>query len=222
MTKNLITAVIFDLDGVIVFTDKYHYKSWKMLADRMGWDFDETLNHRLRGIPRLASLQVILDHNGIEASDSEKAEYAGMKNDFYRKMLQEELNRADMYSGVMDFLDALRARNIRLALCSSSKNARAVLRKLRLEKYFQAVVSGNDIEHAKPDPQIFLAGACKLEVEPEQCLVFEDAQAGIEAASAAGMNVVGVGDPRSAPGADKYITDYECIDIDDMLRTGNV
>ncbi len=222
MAENRIDAVLFDLDGVLVFTDKYHYRSWKMLAERMGWQFDESLNHRLRGIPRRASLQVVLDFNRVQADSAQKSQYAGMKNEFYLQMLRSELDRSDMYPGVLEFLETLRARGVSLALCSSSKNARTVLDRLDLNGYFQAVVAGDEVKAAKPAPEIFLLGASKLGVDPGRCLVFEDAGSGIRAAQAAGMNVIGVGDPHSAPGAEVYITRYDSIDIDAMLVSGSV
>ncbi len=211
-------AVLFDLDGVIVFTDKYHYRSWKALTDKMGWDYSEKLNHQLRGIPRKASLQVILDHNNIEPEEEKKHEYAAFKNDIYQDMLKHELNRDDMYPGVLDFLDSLRERELKLGLCSSSKNARLVIKKLAIENYFEAVVCGNDVERAKPHPQIFLLGAEKLGIAPDQCIVFEDAEAGIEAAHAAGMMAIGVGDEESVPNAKKRITSYNQINIDSMIK----
>ncbi len=217
MKEYRIKAVLFDLDGVLVFTDKYHYRSWCMLAAEMGWDFDEKLNHKLRGIPRMASLQVVLDHNRVRAGEPEKIKYATMKNDFYLQMVRDELDRSDMYPGAPGFLEKLSGRNVKLALCSSSKNARMVIRKLGIDDYFQAVVSGKDIEFAKPHPQVFLKGAEMLQVEPRRCVVFEDAEAGIKAARAAGMKAIGVGDADSVPGADERIKNYDQVDVEALL-----
>ncbi len=222
MADRAIEAVLFDLDGVIVFTDRYHRKSWEILAGRNGWKFSEDISRKLRGIPRMASLQVLLEYNGIDANDVQKAVFAGIKNDLYRQMLREELNRGDLYPGVLELLAALRSRTIKTALCSSSENAREVIKRLAIEDFFDAVVSGCDIEAAKPDPEIFLLGAQKLQAEPDKCLVFEDAEAGILAAKAAGMQTIGVGKDYCVPGADDHVRNYDAIDIDRMLKTGRV
>jgi len=207
-----ISGLLFDLDGVIVFTDKYHYLGWKRLADEMGWHFNEELNHQCRGIPRLASLQVILDHNKVDLPDTEKERLAGIKNGYYKELLK-EINQDDVYPGAVPFIDSLKAAGFRLAICSSSRNALPVLEALELVHYFDAVITGNDIERPKPDPEIFLKGAQALDLAPPQCLVFEDAEAGVEAAHAAGMPCIGVGQPERLPSAKWHVTDYSRIDI---------
>lgn len=217
--KRQIKAVLFDLDGVVVFTDKYHYLAWKKLADEQGWEFDEEVNNGCRGVPRMASLQVILDHNGVALAEDEKVALATRKNEYYKELL-DGIGEDDLYPGVVDFLEALREEGVRLGLCSSSKNALTVLRALDLEKYFEAVVTGNDITRAKPDPQIFLLGAGKLRVPPFHCIVFEDAPSGVAAGLAAGMKVIGVGSPGLLTEAPECIDDYAAIDIGAMLDTG--
>ncbi|MFW6119069.1 MAG: beta-phosphoglucomutase [Planctomycetota bacterium] len=217
--EHQIRAVLFDLDGVIAFTDRYHYRGWKRLADEEGWDFDEELNHQLRGIPRLASLQVILDHNGIEASKEEKKAYADRKNSYYQEQLT-EMDESDLYPGALELLDRLEAEGVRLGLCSSSKNAPTVLEALELTDRFDAIVTGNDITKAKPDPQVFLLAAEQMGIPPFHCLVFEDAESGIEAALAAGMKAIGVGPRRVLPNAPECITDYDEIDIEALLDAG--
>lgn len=219
--RRAIQTVLFDLDGVIVFTDRYHYLAWKQLADEQGWKFDEQVNHAMRGIPRMASLQVILDHNGIAASDDEKAAWAERKNEYYKQLLA-GINQEDVYPGVVDFLRALKGRDVRLGLCSSSKNARTVLDALGLTPYFDAVVTGDDFQRAKPDPEVFLLGAAKLRTPPFHCLVFEDAPAGVQAALAAKMKCVGVGPAAGLPEAAECIERYEEIDIDALLDSGRV
>jgi beta-phosphoglucomutase len=214
-----IQAALFDLDGVICFTDKYHYLSWKLLADERGWDFDEELNHRLRGIPRMASLQVILDHNGVELSAEEKETCCAAKNAYYHELIQ-EMGQEDLYPGVARFLRALRREGVRLGLCSSSGNAALVLDRLGLTPLFGAVVTVHDVERAKPAPDLFLRAAARLGVAPERCVVFEDAEAGVEAARAAGMAVVGVGPPEAMPGAPVCIQDYAEVDVEGLLETG--
>lgn len=216
--RQLIRAALFDLDGVVVFTDKYHYLGWKRLADEQGWAFDEQVNHLCRGIPRLASLQVILDHNRITLPAAEKERLANVKNEYYKELLA-TITSADVCPGVLGFLDALARRDVPLGLCSSSKNAGAVLDALRLTKYFRTVVTGHDIQRAKPHPEIFLKGAAGLAVAPFFCVVFEDAESGVAAALCAGMHCVGVGTPELLPNAPATITDFSTIDLACLLAS---
>ena len=217
--KHIIRGALFDLDGVVVFTDKYHYLGWKRLADEQGWSFDEELNHQLRGIPRLASLQVILDHNGVTLSDEEKEAHAGRKNDYYKESLQ-GINESDLYPGVVGCLTRLKAEGVKLGLCSSSRNAMTVLERLDLARLFDVVVTGHDFERAKPDPEIFLLGADRLGIPPFHCIVFEDAYSGVEAGLGAGMKVIGVGSKEVLPNAPEVIQDYSEIDVPALLDTG--
>ncbi|MFW6303317.1 MAG: beta-phosphoglucomutase, partial [Candidatus Sumerlaeota bacterium] len=219
MIHHQIRAVLFDLDGVVVFTDKYHYLGWKKLADDMGWEFDEEINHQLRGIPRIASLEVMLRHNGVEMPMEEKKRLANQKNEYYKELLK-NISADDLYPGIIDFLESLKSAGVAMGLCSSSKNAQTVLDALDLSQYFGAVVTGNDIVNAKPDPEIFLKGAKGLAIPPFHCVVFEDAESGVEAALAAGMKCIGVGKPELLPSAAETITDYADIDIEAMLDSG--
>ena len=215
-----IKAALFDLDGVIVFTDKYHYLAWKKLADEQGWDFDEQVNNRLRGIPRLASLEEILKHNQIELPMEEKMILMERKNQYYVKLL-EQINENDVYPGVVDFLKKLRAKGIRISLCSSSKNALLVLNSLGIADLFDEIVTGADIKNAKPDPEIFLLGAKRLNMPAFHCVVFEDAKAGIEGAKAAKMKTVGVGNREETEKlADQFIERYDEIDVETFLESG--
>jgi beta-phosphoglucomutase len=216
-----IDAALFDLDGVIAFTDKYHYLGWKRLADDEGWDFNETLNHQLRGVSRMQSLQVILDHNGVELSEEEKTRLADRKNGYYRELLG-HINKDDLYPGALDFVSALRERNVKTALASGSRNAMVVVESLGLGDYFDAFVTGHDLERSKPDPQIFQLSAERLGVPPERCVVFEDAESGIEAGLAAGMYCVGVGEADRLPNAEQTFTDYEDIDVDALIETAKI
>ena len=213
--------MLFDLDCVVVFTDKYHYLSWKKLADEKGWEFDEKINHACRGMPRLASLQVILDHNKVDLPQNEKERLTSLKNEYYKDLIK-QINEDDLYPGVIDFLEKLKKEGVRLAICSSSKNAMTVLNALDLTKYFDAVVSGNDIKNPKPDPEIFLKGAELLNIHPVHCLVFEDAESGVEAARAAKMKCIGVGTPELLPNAHEHVTDYSEIDLQALLDAGRV
>lgn len=216
MTK-IIKGILFDLDGVVVFTDKYHYLGWKRLADVMGWEFDEEVNHACRGVPRLASLRVILDHNGVELAKEEMERLADIKNAYYKDLLK-QINYKDLYPGVVPFIGRLRGSGFKLAICSSSRNAQPVLQALGLDKFFDAVITGKDIVNPKPDPEIFLKGAAALGLEPSECLVFEDAESGVEAAHRAGACCIGIGDPKRLPGTVKCVTDYTLIDIGEFYQ----
>ena len=185
-------AVIFDLDGVVVYTDAYHYKAWKKLSDDEGWAFDESLNDQLRGVSRMASLQVILDHNGIDLPEEKKVELATRKNEDYRAFLA-QIDETALVDGALDFIRALRERNVKIGLGSSSKNAMMVLEKLGIDALFDTIVTGKDISRSKPDPEIFVKGAERLGVEPAETFVFEDAVSGVDAAQAGGMVAVGFG-----------------------------
>lgn len=188
-----IKAIIFDLDGVIVSTDKFHYQAWKQIADSLGIPFDEKMNYRLRGVSRRESLERILEgYSGAPLTEREKEKLAEQKNDIYRKMLQ-QMTPEDVAPEVRETLRILRERGYRTALGSSSKNAKFILEKTELTNAFDAVSDGTNITKSKPDPEVFLKAAEFLKEQPEYCLVVEDAKAGIEAANAAGMKAVAVG-----------------------------
>lgn len=188
-----IKAIIFDLDGVIVSTDKFHYQAWKQIADSLGIPFDEKMNYRLRGVSRRESLERILEgYSGAPLTEREKEKLAEQKNDIYRKMLQ-QMTPEDVAPEVRETLRILRERGYRTALGSSSKNAKFILEKTELTNAFDAVSDGTNITKSKPNPEVFLKAAEFLKEQPEYCLVVEDAKAGIEAANAAGMKAVAVG-----------------------------
>jgi beta-phosphoglucomutase len=187
-------AVVFDLDGVICHTDMYHYRGWKSVADDLGVPFDETVNNRLRGVSRMESLDIILEaYEGEPLSDERKVELATIKNARYREMLG-ELSPADLDPSVRVTLDDLRSRGLKLAIGSSSKNARFILDRIGLGTYFDEISDGTNISRSKPDPEVFLKAAEYLGIDPAKCVVIEDAVAGIEAGEAAGMYTVSVGD----------------------------
>ena len=187
-------AVIFDLDGVICFTDEYHYRAWKTMADDMGIPFDRTINNRLRGVSRMASLDIILEkYSGPALSDEDKVKLAEKKNDLYRTSLG-EMSPADLPAEVKETLDALRERGLKLAIGSSSKNTPFILGQIGLSGYFDAVSDGNNITRSKPDPEVFLKAAEMLGIAPDRCLVIEDAVSGAEAGHAGGMKVACLGD----------------------------
>ena len=212
-------AMLFDLDGVVVFTDKYHYLAWKELSDENGWSFSEEINHGCRGVPRMESLEVILRHNQVELTAEQKEAFADRKNRRYVELLQ-QIDPSDICPGVVAFLQSLRNRGLKIGLCSSSRNAKLVLENLGLMQWFDAVVTGDEISKAKPDPEIFLTGACRLGVDPADCVVFEDAPAGVDAALAAGMHCVGVGSPELLKTAPTTIQDYSEIDLEALIQTG--
>ncbi len=194
-------AVIFDLDGVIVSTDGFHYRAWKAMADNEGIYFDETINNRLRGVSRMESLEIILEKATKTYTPEEKEAMATAKNDIYRESLV-QLTPDDILPGVMDMLTTLRGMGIKLAIGSSSKNTRVILKQIGLGDYFDAVADGNQIKNSKPDPEVFLLAAKLLGIDPADCVVVEDAYAGIDAAKAGGMKAVGVGDASKYEKAD--------------------
>lgn len=187
-----IKAVIFDLDGVIVSTDEYHYKAWQQLADEEGIYFDRKINERLRGVSRLHSLEIILEKANRAYGEKEKRLLSERKNGYYRALLV-DLTEADILLGVRELLKKLGELGLKTAIGSSSKNASFILEKIGLKDAFEAIVDGNAITKSKPHPEVFLRAAELLEVTPAECVVIEDAQAGIDAALAAGMRAVGVG-----------------------------
>lgn len=186
-------GIIFDLDGVICHTDNYHYQAWKALADELGIYFDEEINKRLRGVSRMESLEIILEKSSITYSDSEKEKLADKKNEIYKKLL-ENITPDDLSKEVMDTLLELRKRKILLAIGSSSKNAKLILEKLGLLDFFDAICDGNDIKKSKPDPEVFVKAASMIDVSVSECIVVEDASAGIEAAHKGGMKAVAIGE----------------------------
>lgn len=187
-------AIVFDLDGVICHTDKYHYLGWKSVADDLGIPFDETVNNRLRGVSRMESLEIMLEpYAGEPLSDERKVELATIKNDRYRVMLA-EMSPADLDPSVRATLDDLRSRGLKLAIGSSSKNAKFILERIGLGTYFDEISDGTNISRSKPDPEVFLKAAEYLGIDPAKCVVIEDAVAGIEAGEAAGMYTVSIGD----------------------------
>lgn len=195
---NRITAVIFDLDGVICSTDEYHYRAWKQLADELHIPFDRTVNNRLRGVSRMASLEIVLEqYHGPVLSGEQKTKLADHKNAMYRESLK-AMTPADLSKEVKDTLDALRSKGYLLGIGSSSKNTPFILERIGLAHYFDAVVDGNQISHSKPDPEVFLKAAEALSKAPEQCLVVEDAVSGAEAGHAGGFCVACVGDASRA------------------------
>lgn len=188
-----LNGIIFDLDGVLVHTDEFHYKAWKQLADRLRIPFDRQINNRLRGVSRMASLEIILEGTDRIFSDEEKLSMTEEKNAAYCELL-ETMSPGNVSPEVVETLSKLKKRGIRLAVGSSSKNAGFILKQTGLDIWMDAVSDGNNITRSKPDPQVFLMAADMLALPPAQCAVVEDAWAGIDAALAGGFLAVGIGD----------------------------
>ncbi len=202
-----IKACIFDLDGVIVDTAKYHYLAWKALADKLGFEFTKEHNERLKGVSRMDSLEILLEIGGVSLSQEEKEKYAAEKNTLYVSFI-EQMKPDEILPDVRLFLQELKREGVKISLGSASKNALMILEKLDLVPLFDAIVDGRHISKAKPNPEVFLRGAQELGEEPANCVVFEDAVAGVQAAKNAGMACVGIGDPKTLCKADIVIPGF--------------
>lgn len=187
-----IKAVIFDLDGVIVSTDDYHYQAWKVLADELNIPFNRQINERLRGVSRKESLEIILEKSDKAYSEEQINVFLEKKNNIYREKLN-SLSEQDLLPGVREVIDYLKEHNIPIAIGSSSKNTPKILELIDMDKTFNVVIDGNRISRSKPDPEVFLKAAKGLDIKPNGCLVIEDAEAGVNAGIAAGMTVLAVG-----------------------------
>lgn len=207
-------AIIFDLDGVICHTDEYHYQAWKQMSDELGVYFDREINNRLRGVSRMDSLEIILErYDGPALSDADKAALAEQKNTLYRANLA-RMTPNDLPDEVKQTLEALRARGLRLAIGSSSKNTPFILERIGLAGYFDAISDGNNITHSKPDPEVFLKAAEFLGLPSGACLVVEDAVSGAQAAHAGGFRAACVGDAAQAGAGDYNLNRIsELLDI---------
>lgn len=186
-------GILFDLDGVICYTDQYHYRAWKTVADRLDIYFDEAINNRLRGVSRMESLEIILERYDGVLIDAQKVELATEKNEIYKRLLS-DMTPADLPEAVRKTLPILRERGFALAIGSSSRNTQFILSRIGLEGFFDAVSDGNNITRSKPDPEVFLKAAQYLSLAPAECLVVEDAKAGIDAAIAGGFDSAAMGD----------------------------
>lgn len=204
----MIKGIIFDLDGVIVHTDRYHFAAWKQLAHELGYTLEEDVNRRLRGVSRMDSLNIVLEnYKGAVLPDREKEALADRKNEIYQNYL-ERMTPAEVSDNVRTTLAELRRRGYKIALGSSSKNAGIILKKTDLEKAFDAISDGNNIARSKPDPEVFLKAAEFLGLSPEECIVVEDAYAGIDAAKAGNMQAVGIGEAYCYERADYRIKEF--------------
>lgn len=215
-----IKACLFDLDGVIVDTAKYHYLAWKRLAQELGFGFTKEDNERLKGVSRMESLNILLEIGGVSFDAAKKEKLAEMKNNWYVEYIS-KMDSSEVLPGVIDFIKELRESGIKTALGSVSKNAMLILKNIGILQYLDAVIDGTKITNAKPHPEVFLKGAEELKVAPFECVVFEDAKAGIEAAINAGMYSIGVGSPRILNKADFVISSFKEMDIGKLNKITN-
>ncbi|MBS1530212.1 MAG: beta-phosphoglucomutase [Bacteroidetes bacterium] len=212
---NKILACIFDLDGVIVDTAVYHYRAWKRLANELGFDFTEHDNEKLKGVSRMASLDLILGWGGLAKTQMEKEELAARKNAWYVDMIS-QMTPAEILPGAKEFVEACKSAGIKTALGSASKNSATILEKVGIDHLFDVVIDGNKVSKPKPDPEVFLKGAEALGVPPANCVVFEDAIAGIEAAINGGMRSVGIGSPDVLGKANLVVSGLDKINIEKL------
>ena len=209
-------AIIFDLDGVVVSTDNCHYEAWKQLADEEGIYFDRKINERLRGVSRMESLEIVLERAEKSYSDDEKMEMAERKNGYYKELIT-KLDKTAILDGAEEFIKDAKAKGVKVAIGSSSKNTIAILTQVGLLETFDKIADGNDIKNSKPAPDVFLKAAEKLGIEPDKCLVVEDADAGVEAALAANMDVIAVGYASANPKATYSAKGLFDIKVDDVM-----
>lgn len=211
-----IKACLFDLDGVIVDTAKYHFKAWKKMANALGFDFSEKENEQLKGVSRMDSINLILGWGGISLSETEKQKWASQKNDWYLEFLQ-KMDKKEILPGALEFVQDLQEKGIRIALGSSSKNAVLALSKVDMLHYFEAIIDGTKTTRSKPDPQVFQMGAAALDCQPSECIVFEDAESGVAAALAGGFYAVGMGSPDNLGAAHLVLSSLADITVEDII-----
>lgn len=205
------TGFIFDLDGVIVDTAKYHYLAWKNLAQELGFEFTHEQNELFKGVSRKRCLEILLDIGGVTATQEQFDSWMIEKNEDYLKYI-EKMDETEILPDVPKVLEYVKRHEMPIALGSASKNARPILEKVKLLSYFETIVDGNNVTKAKPDPEVFLIAAEQLGVRADQCVVFEDAQAGIAAANSADMISIGIGDAQVLSEADYNFKDFTEID----------
>lgn len=210
-------GIIFDLDGVIVDTAKFHYLAWRQLANDLGFDITEEQNEQLKGVSRVHSLEKILGWGNVSLTQDQFMEQMAIKNDNYLFYIS-TMTAKDILPGVSKIMDYLIENKVPVALGSASKNARSILEKVDLHRQFDAVVDGNDVSKAKPDPEVFLIAAEKLRVEPQNCIVFEDSLAGVQAANIAEMISIGIGDKNVLSDANYVFADFTKIDTEFIIQ----
>ena len=210
-------ACLFDLDGVLVDTAIYHFQAWKNLGTKFGYTLTEEQNEQLKGVSRVESLNRILDWANYSATDEQKSAWLIEKNVNYLELIS-NMNPSEILPGVLDFLSQIKQAGYKIALGSASKNAEIILTKTGLLEWFDLIIDGNKVSKSKPDPEVFLKGASGLGFLPTECIVFEDAQAGVEAAKAGNMKAIGIGDQEMLGQADKVIPSFEGIQARELLQ----
>lgn len=204
-------GAIFDLDGVLVDTAKYHYLAWKKLANQLGFDFSEADNEQLKGVSRVRSLEILLEIGGIQKDELEQSRLREMKNNWYLEFIK-DMTADELLKGAKEYLLQLKQEGVKISLGSASKNAVSILKSLDIYDLFDEIIDGTKVENAKPDPEVFLKAAEGLGLKPKECVVYEDAQAGGLAGKAAGMYVIGIGEKENLPEADKVVDGlYELV-----------
>lgn len=214
--RSRFAAVIFDLDGVLTDTARFHYLAWKKMASGLGITIDEAFNETLKGIDRMTSLDLILQHGKVQLPLAEKERLAHQKNEHYKE-LTASMTRKDLLPGALERLDELRNLGVKISLASASKNAPAILEALGISGYFDSVANPALVAQGKPAPDIFLLAAAPLGVRPEECLGVEDAEAGVAAIKAAGMQALGVGDPKVLAAADRVVPGLDTFQFAELF-----
>jgi len=212
-----IKACIFDLDGVIVDTAKYHFLAWKRLADMLKINFTENDNERLKGVSRMASLDIILEIGNVTLDESLKEKYATLKNTWYVDYIS-RMTPAEILPGSLEFITELKNAGIKVALGSASKNTPLIIKQVGMDNLFDAVADGNVVRNAKPDPEVFIIAAKMLGVLPENCVVFEDAAAGVEAALNAGMLCIGIGSKQILKKANIIVSGLDKMNLKRLMK----
>lgn len=209
-------ACIFDLDGVVVDTARYHFMAWKRLTDDLGILFTEKDNEHLKGVSRMTSLEKILELGGRNLADSEKEELATLKNKWYVEYIS-TMTPAEVLPGTIEFINELKSRKVKIALGSASRNTPMILDRVGLKNVFDAVADGNSVHKAKPDPEVFIKAAALVGIEASRCVVFEDAYAGVEAALNAGMICIGIGEKNVLKDAHMVIKGLYEMNLDKLI-----
>ncbi len=211
----MVKACIFDLDGVLVDTAKYHFLSWKKIAKYLGFSIKDNLEEKLKGVSRIDSLEIVLEAGGYICPDDEKKKLARLKNEWYLENIK-DMGESELLPGVVDFLHQLKNANIKMAVGSASKNAWTIIDKVGIKPFFEIIVDGNMVEKTKPDPEVFLKAAQGINSDPQFSIVFEDSYKGIEAANTGGFISVGVGIPENLPHANLNITGFEKLQFNNL------
>ena len=216
-TSNPVTACIFDLDGVIVDTAKYHYEAWRMIAEHLGFEFTPEDNESMKGISRVDSLERLLEIGGIENGKLDKTVLCELKNTWYLRLIS-SLSKSELLPGINEYLHDLRSKSIKIALGSASKNARHILTALDISHQFDVIVDGNDVKFSKPDPEVFTKCADHLNSEASETIVFEDSQKGLDAAITGGFLTVGIGKASALSHADVVVPSLANENYDSIVR----